>query len=143
MTITFYNTSSSPNTLVKSLSGGTQKQGVVRGEMNVVRPVIDVTGDITGVNYAYISDFGRYYYVEEMKVVREGITRITLKSDPLMSFANEIKNLPVIAIRSSENTKQSAYIIDGEQKYQAFHKIQTLHVADLPMSSLFVLVTAG
>lgn len=143
MTITLYNTSSANNELVKTLSAGVSKSGVVRGEINMVKPVIDVTGDITGYNYAYISDFGRYYYIVESKIVREGITRLSLKSDPLMSFANSIKGLKCIARRAQETAKQSPYIYDEKQKTFAYRQVQTAHMGDLTSSSLYVLVTAG
>lgn len=143
MTITLYNTSSANNELVKSLSGGTAKSGVVRGEINVVNPVVDVAGDITGYNYAMISDFGRYYYIKESRVVREGITRLYLRSDPLMSFSNSIKALQCIALRAEAASKQSPYIFDEKQKIQSYGKVQTISMGELPMSSLYVLVTAG
>ena len=48
-------------------------------------------------NYAYIPDFKRYYFVNEIVSVRTGLWRVSLRSDPLMSFRDEFVNWDVRA----------------------------------------------
>ena len=56
-------------------------------------------------NYAYIPEFGRYYYVDPPELDgKEDI--FTLHVDVLMSYSNDIKNSNVIASRSNFNNKQ-------------------------------------
>lgn len=68
-------------TLVETLTGS------VRGETNVVTPVIDIyTDHVPSANYAKIQAFGRYYYIRDVREIRASIWQLQLKSDPLMSF---------------------------------------------------------
>lgn len=87
MVITLYNTSSDNNVVSKALTLVTSMQGTLRGETNVVRPrVLIESSGLPDANYAYIPDFGRYYYITEKETVRNNLFQIVLKSDPLMSF---------------------------------------------------------
>lgn len=87
MVITLFNTSSDNNVVHKALSLVTTMQGALRGETNVIRPrVLIESSGLPAANYAYIPDFGRYYYITERETVRNNMFQINLKSDPLMSF---------------------------------------------------------
>lgn len=140
MTIYLYNTSSAPNALHKTLSGGTEHNGAVRGEVNVVAPVIDLVGNIHGFNYAEIPDFNnRKYFIEEMKIIRNGITRVSLRCDVLGSFEDDIVALPAIAKRVGTDTdynQYSPYISDGRQSFSAFHTTRAFTLGDLDAYSL-------
>lgn len=145
MTITLYNTASGNNEINKSLGTGVSESGAVRGDMNVVKPVIDITGDITGFNYAYIPDFGRYYYITESKVVREGITRLYLKSDPLMSFRDSIYALPAIASRVSGGNGElfNSYLHDEKMRLLSADICGTWVIHTFSYGNQYILVTAG
>lgn len=135
MTINLYNTSSAPNALTKALSAPSVHDGAVRGEINVVRPVVDIVGNIHGYNYAEIPDFdNRKYFIEEMKIVRDGITRVSLKCDVLGSFHDDIIALPAIAKRVGTETDYllySPYIPDPRQSFSAFHTTRAFTLGDL------------
>ena len=67
MIVTLYNISDEPNRVRKRLGTGTQYTGVVRdtGEVSVTDPVLLVAANLDpSINYAYISEFSRYYYVK-------------------------------------------------------------------------------
>ena len=56
--------------------------GTLRSSASKLAPVIDFAKDITyfnDYNYAYIADFGRYYFVENPISVRVGITSLSFK----------------------------------------------------------------
>ena len=92
MTINLYNNSSPKEKVTKSISLVSELTGTLREESSIIAPVITIEKSTpTGFNYAYIPSFGRYYYVEDVEVVRHDLLRIHLKVDPLMSFDSAIR----------------------------------------------------
>lgn len=87
MIIYLYNNESAPNVINKQLTLISTLTGTLRGEADVVNPIIRVYAtSVPAFNYAYIPDFGRYYYLRDMQIVRNDIIELSLKSDPLKSF---------------------------------------------------------
>ena len=70
MTIKLYINRSDKNVLDKNITQvGSDITGTLRDDCSVVDPVIKVEGlaaNITGVNYAYIQEFNRYYYINNI-----------------------------------------------------------------------------
>lgn len=92
MTITLYMNNSPNEKVTKDLTKVADLTGTLREESSIISPVITIErSSPTGFNYVYIPDFGRYYFVQEVDVVRTGLIRMHLKSDPLMSFATQIR----------------------------------------------------
>lgn len=106
--VNVYNTPTSPEHLYKDISAdklvGTYK-GTVRGEISVDAPEIVIEATLETGNYVRIDDFGRYYYIKDRNVLRTGLTELTLKSDPLMSFASQIKELTILADRCTKQAE--------------------------------------
>lgn len=104
MEIQLYNNASMPNvvnkqkTLLRTLNG-TLKEDVNREHVVVTIPYAN---DYSSINYAYIPEFKRFYFVsvENLKGVR---LRLTMDSDALSSFWNNYKYSQCIAKRSSSN----------------------------------------
>lgn len=73
----------------------------LKAPVDAVRPVITIAAsDAYGrVNYAYIAEFGRYYYVTPVVKNNQVIT-YELKSDALMSFKTGIKASPAVIARN-------------------------------------------
>lgn len=131
MTITFYECSAEPNRLDKSsyLSQTTvQKTGSVRGEINIMSPVIDVEWGtaslLAGYNYVYISELTRYYYIESYEVIRSGVFRIHLKLDVLMTYKNEIKNCTGLVARNEG--LYDTMLIDDRLRFLGYKSINTI-----------------
>ena len=113
MDISFYISNDEPNKIHKRLSGGVVLSGTLKEGSSIVNPVILIQSsvDIVDYNYAHISSFSRYYYIIDFKSVRNNLWEVTMKSDPLMSFANELQHCAVILEKSSEvDSKASPYI---------------------------------
>ena len=107
MTIHVYNTPTAPDHMIKDISTVISPSpsgwtGAVRGEISVEHPVIVVEALISVGNYAYIPDFGRYYWITDKNLLRSDLTEVTLKSDPLMTFADSIKACKIIANRTGQ-----------------------------------------
>lgn len=145
MTVTLYNVSDEPSRVRKRLGTGTQYTGVVRdtGEVSVTDPVILVSANLDpGINYAYISDFSRYYYVK-IRSVRVGLVEISCHVDVLMSYQADILEAAAIADRTStENDRYSSYLIDDRQRVYTFKTICTRLMHTFEFGD-YILITAG
>lgn len=105
MTITFYNNASERNAVTKDLTEIATLSGALREESSIIDPKITIaslTNSIKDINYAYIPDFGRYYFINEIVSVRNGVWRISMHVDVLMTYAEGIRNNSAI-IQRNEN----------------------------------------
>lgn len=77
--------------------------GTLRAECSITNPVIEVqsTGLITS-NYVFIEEFNRYYFIDEITSVRNGLWRISMTVDVLMSFKTEILNQRALIHRAKQ-----------------------------------------
>ena len=92
ITIDLYNNSSPINAMEKSLSSIASLTGNLREESNVIDPTILIERDsIANVNYAYIPEFNRYYFVTEIESVRTKIWRLHLHVDVLVTYRTKIR----------------------------------------------------
>lgn len=87
MIVILYNNESPTNKINKDITRLTALTGELRGETNVVNPIIRVfAATFPAFNYAEIPAFARYYYLRDVRQVRADIWELSLESDPLMSF---------------------------------------------------------
>ena len=87
MTIIFYNSENEKNVVVKQLSNGTTMTGTLRMPTSVLNPIVIIeNATFPTWNYAYISEFNRYYFVSNVISVNENLWQIEMKVDVLMSF---------------------------------------------------------
>lgn len=85
--INLYNNESPANKISKNITLITALSGELRGEANVVNPIVRVYATaFPAFNYARIPAFDRYYYLRDVRQVRTDIWELSLESDPLMSF---------------------------------------------------------
>ena len=91
--ITLMNNASKDIVLNKSLSTIATLSGEFRATVDALRPTIIVDGAVaSNVNYAYIADFGRYYYVADRQELTKDLTELSLYTDVLQSFATQLAN---------------------------------------------------
>lgn len=105
-------------TLIETISGNFKN-----GDINLINPVITLEPTTTSTvnkilkecNYCYVSDFGRYYYIDSMTCKAGTIIELQLSCDPLMSW-----NLEIIALsegiveRNAEASGSNIYLDDSE-----------------------------
>ena len=104
MTIILYNNNSPKEKVDKSITQVANLSGTLREESSIINPVITIErSSPIGFNYAYIQEFGRYYFVTEVEVVRNHLIRLHLKVDPLMSFSSTIKGNTAIVRKSASS----------------------------------------
>lgn len=99
MQIILYNNTSPQNKIQKSITQISSLVGVLRDESEIVNPTIRVYSEnLPLFNYAMIPEFSRYYYLRNVRAVRQNIFDISLQSDPLMSF--NLSNVSGIVIEA-------------------------------------------
>ena len=129
MNVTFYNATFNRKRVVKTLPSGTTISGVsIKDDCTVHDPVIrlDHNAAHMSFNYAYIADFGRYYYVDPPEISgKEDI--FYLHVDVLMSFQSDIKASSGIATRSQYYNRNLAdnLVVPLESEKIRYRKLST------------------
>lgn len=121
MTLKLYTNYSDKNHLDKSITQqGTDISGTLREDCSVVDPVIKIQSitnfDISTCNYAYISEFGRYYYITNIVCVGK-LYELHMHCDVLMSFKSQIRGNTAVISRNENN--YNLYLQDGVFKTKA------------------------
>lgn len=89
--------------------------GTFRDSVDILSPVVRIEySNPVGFDYVYISDFGRYYYVEDITIVRTGILDLHLSIDVLESHKAAI--LANTAILDKQENKYNLYLNDDSIK---------------------------
>jgi len=113
------------NSMHKTMTNVYSFNGTLKEGSSLVDPVVMVehSGAITGVNYAHISSFGRYYFIKDIRNVYNNMWEISLHSDPLTSFATEIEACE--AVIAKNETSWNLYLNDNNYRcYQNPYIIQ-------------------
>lgn len=102
MTITFYTVSKKRNSTLQP-AGGTSYTGSLTGESGVLNPsvIMDFGNTFPGYNYAYITEFSRYYWINEITSVGGGLWRVSMTVDALASFKTSIGAANKYILRSA------------------------------------------
>lgn len=141
-TVVFYNNTSANNTIKKSITQTASYDCTLREESSIVSPTVTIAADSISGNYAYISNFGRYYYITDIVSLRTGLWRVTMKSDPLMSAQSAILSCPCVLKRSTEN--YNLYLPDTLWTSESRRIVTTQPFsAGLSNSQSCILLTAG
>lgn len=143
-TISLYKTASENNKVVKALTSGKEMSGELRNQTSVINPSIRIESadNISTYNYAYIPEFGRYYYIADITSVRTNCWIISLRCDVLMSYSAQIKALRPIIER--EEVGQSSGLIDSDMPININKKVQKFYFPyGFTKDIQYVLTTSG
>ena len=144
-TISLFKTASENNRVVKVLTDEKQLSGELRNQTSVLNPNIRIESadNISTYNYAYISEFGRYYYITDIVSVRTNCWVVSLRCDVLMSYKNEIQSMSVI-LNNTQETGLSNYL--ASPNWVSSVKTKTdikVFPSGLSEQGEFILITAG
>ena len=144
-TISLFKTASENNRVVKVLTDEKQLSGVLRYQTSVLNPsiMIESADNISTYNYAYIPEFGRYYYITDIVSVRTNCWVVSLRCDVLMSYKDEIQGLNVI-LNNTQETGLSNYL--ASPNWVNLVKTKTdikVFPSGLSEQGEFILITAG
>lgn len=108
--IKVYNFNKKPNSTARPpLNSGTTLNCVMKTISSILTPIVEVSGASNFIplyNYAYISDFGRYYFIEDIRY-EIGVWIISMRCDVLASFQDDILNSRQYVLRSSSDYNSS------------------------------------
>lgn len=102
--------------------------------------------DLLTATYAYIPNFGRYYYVKDSHSRRNDLVELQLHSDPLKSFADKIYEQSAVIERSASKSVYTSGLEDSDAyKYADEHTVlKKLVTSDgFTKSGSYVMLTAG
>ena len=144
MEITLCVNNSEKNKLGKTLSNLNIFSGSLKEVTSAINPIVIMElENPTGYNYAYIPEFGRYYFIDDIVSIRTGLWRISMKVDVLESFKNEIRGIPVILSDSTETGKE-LYLPGKVWKSKVKELTDIVQFpTGLPDNGYFILITAG
>ena len=104
MNIQFYQNKSDDRVVSKSLDSiSTLSACEIKEDCSILNPVFLVSGSVSSfadVNYCYVSDFLRYYYIPDIKTAGNGMTEISCRVDVLMSFSAAFLERDAIVARN-------------------------------------------
>ena len=144
MDIIFYNNKSEDNRLIKTITQISTGTGTLRESCSMIDPsVLTAIADVSNINYAYIADFGRYYFIRKITVDRENLYRIDMHVDVLMSYKTALINCKGI-IKSSTSANANNYL-NGNNWVRTEKDTTTImrFPSGLSTDGNFILITAG
>lgn len=119
---------------------------VLKDGTSVENPVLLLnTSNISGCNYMYISDFGRYYFINDVVSVRNGLWEVHGHVDVLKTYSSGIKGCTA-TLKRQENLF-NMYLDDPEfktyNKSDIVTKLFSGGSGTLTKDMKYILVVAG
>lgn len=145
MQIKLYYNSSDNRCIKKVLTDEFSITGTLRETTSIINPEITVTSTVPlRYNYCYIPSLKRYYYINNIISVKNGIWKLIMEVDPLMSFKNDILALKVVVSKQSSESNGDEYIDDGSLVTDNLMFKTVYNFANgFNNNSEYILITAG
>ena len=129
--IRFYQISDNYNVLGKTNSRSSlyTVDSPLKKDTNMLKPelIIYSVNSLEIMNYCYISEFSRYYFIEDIKQIRRNLYKLKCRVDVLESYKLQILNANDVEFINSVEVLQS-----------------TIHATETPVKSVsYVLSTLG
>ena len=121
------------STLVNGIWNMT-KECSLKNPTSIMTPVVtiyDTTDQMQRFNYAYIPDFGRYYFIDDIIFEDTGNVTLTMSIDVLASYRDEIINSQIYYLRSPWRVS-NPFIMDSffPISTKAITRKQLFHIPD-------------
>lgn len=145
MNISLYKTTSDKRVVNKTVTLIKTVTGSLKSDCSITSPQIELAYDagLLECNYAYIPDFGRWYYVQ----VTTSAQRIFIdcKVDVLKSFMNAVKDSKCIVRRSEQSSKYYLYLNDPYFMTTAKDITEVIHFPNKDIFDVYsyILTVAG
>ena len=108
MTITVYKNFSKRKNSTKQPTGGTSVTCTLKESTSVEKPTFVLSGNDFTINY--VKAFGHYYFVEDIRSVRNGLIEISCSMDVLATHKSDIQSYTAFVERSASN--YNVYLAD-------------------------------
>ena len=144
MTIKLYNNLSDKLVVDKKITqNGSDVTGTLRENCSIIDPVIKMSAIGTYLlssNYAYITEFGRYYYITNIVCVGD-LFEVHMHVDVLMTFKGDIRNNS--AVISRQEKAYNLYLQDGVFKTYSQPHMQVIQFPSGFTDFEFIFSVAG
>ena len=127
MTVTFYINDRDNRALFKTLNSPVDVESKLKADgQNLDSPVLTLAmfENFAAYNYAYIREWGKYYFVVDVSVDLGGRITVQLRNDVLMTYRLYILKAEGLIYRQSKNI--NPLIADNLIQQQANEQIQNL-----------------
>lgn len=126
LSVQLMNNSSPVEKIGKTLSAGNTYNCALKDDTSVLDPVIIIqtSDNIYTYNYMYISDFGRYYFINDIVSLNNNRWMIKAHVDVLETYKANILNNNAV-IKRQENLF-NLYLDDPEFHVLNYERVQTL-----------------
>ena len=144
MNLKLYQNNSENNKVTKSITQLYSLTGYLRDDCSIIDPVISVenisAANLVKTNYAYISEFGRYYYINNI-ICKGKLFELHMHVDVLQSFGTSRLNCNAVVAR--QQSKYNLYLQDGVFKTYADNHYQIKQFSNGFNSHSFIFSVAG
>lgn len=121
--------------------------GTLRSESSVIDPIITVEKNnvtLYDYNYMYIADFKRWYYINDIISIRNGLWEIHAHVDVLYTWGADIKNMEGVADKLEGIDQANVYFDDGSFVMDCRNDIQVKEFPNgLNETGSYILICAG
>lgn len=117
--------------------------GTLREETDIVNPQINIEydGALVNVNYMYISEFHRYYFITKIESVRNKLWRIYAHCDVLKTYSEGILDTECVVARNEK--RYNLYLNDSAFKAYSNPRLQIAKFPNKFTGEDYVLIMKG
>jgi hypothetical protein len=126
LSVTLYNSASPVEKIGKTLTAGGSYSCSLKDTTSVLNPVLIIrTSDpVYNYNYLYIQEFGRYYFINDIKSVNNNVWEISAHVDVLETYKSSI--LANEAVIRRQDKLFNLYLDDSDFHVLNYERVQTL-----------------
>ena len=111
MTVKYWTNFSKRKNSTKQPSSGTSLTVVLKEGTSIEKPTFLFSGDLFSCNY--VEAFGHYYFVDDVRSVRKGLTEIDCSMDVLATFKSDIGSYNAYVERAADATYYDVMYADS------------------------------
>lgn len=94
MKLKIYNNNSNGSVINKNIIFINELEFNLKSDNSILQPIL-VLKNYIGGNYCYIDEFKRYYYINDVRILKGGLYELHLNVDVLMTYKDTIINNPI------------------------------------------------
>ena len=116
MNCVLYNNQSQENKLNKVLINKGTRTIIFLDSVDFLRPRITVKSLPIETNYVYIESLGRYYFISDIKNLKNELFELNLRCDVLMTYKQDIEESQAIITESTNevNSHNAGYVAEKD-----------------------------
>lgn len=116
MNCVLYNNQSQENKLNKVLTNKGTRTIIFLDSVDFLRPRITVKSLPIETNYVYIESLGRYYFISDIKNLKNELFELNLRCDVLMTYKQDIEESQAIITESTNevNSHNAGYVAEKD-----------------------------